>query len=137
MDQQTAQQVTQGIDLFNQLTQAGAATALIFAAILGLGLALAAKVPAHRLIEDDQMASWVVYMTCILGGFLACWLLWPPGPWRPRLAFSLSIGFGVPVVWGMLVLVVKFIRPEWGKALSMSKFSFDAAPDAPPAEDKK
>jgi hypothetical protein len=126
---QTIEQVTQGIDFFNQITQSGAATALIFALVLGLGLALAAKVPAHALIERDSVATWAVYMTCILGAFVACWLLWPPGPWRPRLAFSLSIAFATPVAWGLLVFVVKLIRPEWGKALALSKFSFEEVPD--------
>lgn len=117
--------ITQGLDLFNQLTQSGASTALIFALVLGLGLSMAAKVPAHELIERDSLANWVVYMTCIVGAFLACWLLWPEGPWRPRLAFSLSIAFFTPLLWILIVGLVGLIRPQWKQALSLHRINFE------------
>jgi hypothetical protein len=126
--------VTQGLDLFNQLTQAGAATALIFALVLGLGLAMAAKVPAHELIERDRIANWVVYMTCILGAFLACWLLWPAGPWRPKLAFSLSIAFATPLLWVVIVAIVKLVNPKWAQALSLHRVDFAVEDEPAPAE---
>jgi hypothetical protein len=118
-------QVHQGLDLFNQLTQSGAATALVFAMLLGLGVALAAKVPAHELIERDILANWTCYMTCILGAFIACWLLWPEAPWRPRLAFSLSIAFITPVLWAFIVKIIGLIRPQWARALSLHRINFD------------
>lgn len=130
--EQTALQVREGIDIFNLLTQSGAATALIFAAILGLGLALAVRVPAHELIERDRLANWAVWMSFILGGFVACWLLWPEAPWRPRLAFSLSIGFGTPAIWWVIGKGIAFIRPEWGKAISLNRITFDEEPKDQP-----
>jgi hypothetical protein len=132
MTEQTTQQVTQGIDLFNQLTQSGAATALIFGLVLGLGLSMAAKVPAHELIERDRIANWAVYMTCILGAFLACWLLWPPAPWRARLAFSMSIACATPLIWLLIVGILGLIRPQWKQALSLHRISFeDETPSQP------
>jgi hypothetical protein len=126
------QQVSESIDLINQLTQSGAATALIFAFVLGLGLAMAAKVPAHELIERDRIANWVVYMTCIAGAFVACWLLWPEGPWRWRLGLSLSIAFASPLVWIVIVALVGLIRPTWAKALSLHRINFvDEEPQEP------
>lgn len=136
MNAETSGQVTQSIDLFNQLTQAGAATALIFALVLGLGVAMAAKVPAHEFIERDRMANWVVYMTCIIGAFFACWWLWPDGPWRPRLAFSLSIAFATPLSWVLIVSILGLIRPQWKQALSLHRINFED-PDAPAVPDDK
>jgi hypothetical protein len=129
MIEQHTQQVTEGLDLFNQLTQSGAATALIFALVLGLGVAMFAKVPAHELIEKDRIANWVVYSTCILGAFIACWLLWPEGPWRWRLALSLSIAFGTPLMWIVIVAIVGLIRPQWAKALSLHRINFVDEPE--------
>lgn len=133
--EQTAQQVRESIDIFNQLTQSGAATALIFAAILGLGVALAVRVPAHELIERDRIANWVVWMSFIVGGFIACWLLWPDDPWtvKQRLAFSLSIGFGTPAIWWLVGKIVSWMRPEWGKAISLNKITFDEEPPKEPS----
>lgn len=114
---------------FNQLTESGAATALIFGMLLGLGFALFVKIPAHRKIEDDQMAGWSCYAACVLGSFVACWLLWPDGPWRPRLAFSLSIAFITPVLWEVLAKIVGLLRPEWRKSLSLRRFAIEAPPE--------
>jgi hypothetical protein len=131
------QQVSHGIDLVNQLTQAGAATALLFALVLGLGFAMAAKVPAHEFIQRDKIANWTVYMVCILGGFLACWLLWPETmasgvavPWRAKLAFSLSIAFGTPLIWIVIVALLGLIRPTWARALSLHRINFESATEA-------
>lgn len=128
------QTIIEGVSLFNQLTQSGAATALIFALVLGLGLSIAAKVPAHVLIERDSLANWVVYMTCILGAFLACWWLWPPGEWRPRLAFSLSVAFITPLIWVTFVGIVGLIRPQWKQALSLHRITFDDVTPEPPKD---
>lgn len=117
------QTIVESIGIFNLLTQSGPATALIFALVLGLGLAMAAKVPANILIEHDVLANWAVYMTCIVGAFIACWLLWPLGPWRERLAFSLSIAFGAPLIWFVIVGVVGVIRPQWKQALSLHRIN--------------
>lgn len=133
MEQQITQ-AQQGFDFFNQLTQQGASTALIVALILGLGLAMAMKVPAHELIERDRIANWVVYMTCILGALIACLLLWPQGNWRHTVAWSLGIAFATPLLWIGVVALIGVFRPQWAQALSLHRINFDEplADEAPP-----
>jgi hypothetical protein len=123
------QQVTQGLDLFNQLTQSGAGTALVFAMVLGLGFAMFVRVPAHLCIERDLLANWVCYVACIVGAFVACWWLWPEAPWRPKAAFSLSVAFATPLAWVVIVAIVKLINPKWAQALSLHRISFESPPE--------
>jgi urea transporter len=132
MQQQTiAESTSMWTGIFNTLTESGASTALIFGMLLGLGFALFVKIPVHRKVEDDLMAGWWCYTACIVGGFVALHLLWPPIPWRPRLAFCLSIAFATPLLWFLLGKLIGLVRPAWEKSLALHRFSIEAPPEAP------
>lgn len=128
--QETITSASQGLDFFNALTQKGAATALIVALVLGLGLAIAAKLPVNIKIENDRLANWTVYMTCIGGALIGCLLMWPPGNWRHTLGWSLAIAFATPLAWIFVVALVGLIRPQWKAALSLHRI----VPEVPSEE---
>jgi len=122
---------TAAANWFDAFIKHGSAVSVLLSLAFGWGLSIFLSFPIHRLVKDDELATFYARVFCVLGSFFITAATWP-NDFRWSWAFAMSVLS--PLIGLIVLLRLKRWPPELYEMIAMKKATPSADPRIPPGE---